>query len=88
MNLLEGFDALPTDTLKEKYLVDFERIMNTGILVTPVGRANWRLTTGKDKDNWQCIKDQTLPNTHVCKFLDEAFDTIATHCIVSHDRRN
>jgi hypothetical protein len=87
MVLLEGFDVLPTDTLKKMYLIDFEHIVNTGVLGTPARRANWRLATGKDKDNPQCIKDQTLPNTHVCKFLD-AFKAIAAHCIVSEDRQN
>jgi hypothetical protein len=87
MILLEGFDALPTDTLKKKFLTDFEEIVNTGVLGTPARRANWRLATGKDKDNRDCIKDQTLPNTHVRKFL-EAFDAIATHCILDIDRRS
>jgi hypothetical protein len=87
MILLEGSDALPTDTLKKEYLKEFEHLINTSILGTPARRANWRIATGKDGNNRQCIMDQTLPNTHVCKFLD-AFDTIAAHCIVDEPRRD
>jgi hypothetical protein len=84
MILLEGFDAQPTDTLKKIYLNNFKEIVNTSVLSTPARRVSWRLATSKDKDNCECIKDQTLPNTQVRKFL-EAFDVIATHCIVNLD---
>jgi hypothetical protein len=42
--------------------------------------------SGKDKDNWQCIKDQTLPNTHVWKFLSK-IELISALCIVDPVRR-
>jgi hypothetical protein len=86
MILLEGFDDLPTDSLKKTFMKDFEEIINTQVLGTHARRANWRLATGKDKDNRECIVDQTLPNTHVRKFLAH-FDAIADHCIVDLERR-
>jgi hypothetical protein len=82
MVLLEGYDALPTDTAKNQYIKDFEILVNTRILGSVTRPANWRLATGKDKDNRQCIKDQTLPNTHVRKFMT-AFDIIGQFCITS-----
>jgi hypothetical protein len=86
MILLEGYKALPTDTLKNKFLKEFETLVNSPELGTPVRCANWRLAVGKDSDNWQCIKDQTLPNIHVRKFL-EKFDLIAALCIGNAARR-
>jgi hypothetical protein len=47
----------------------------------------WRLAVGKDSDNRYCIKDQTLPNTHIRKFLIDKFDLIATLCIGNAARR-
>jgi hypothetical protein len=69
MMLLEGYGAEPTDILKNQFLINFEELVNTNILGTANRCANWRLAVGKDKDNRQCIKYQTLPNTHVRKFL-------------------
>jgi hypothetical protein len=86
MVLLEGYDALPTDSAKNKFLKEFETLVNTRVLGTLTRPANWRIATGKDKDNRQCIKDQTLPNTHVQKFM-LAFDIIATFCISSDEVR-
>jgi hypothetical protein len=80
MLLFEGYDVLPTDTMKNKFLKDFEEVVNTSVLGSANCRANWRLAVGKDKDNRQCIKDQTLPNTHVRKFLAK-FDLLAALCI-------
>jgi hypothetical protein len=77
MALLEGYDGLSTDTAKNQYIKDFEILVNTR-------PANWCLATGKDKDNRQCIKDQTLPNTHVRKFMT-AFDVIGIFCITSNE---
>jgi hypothetical protein len=86
MVLLEGYDALPNDTMKTKFLKDFENLVNSLVLGTPIRRANWRLALGKDKDNRTCIKDQTLPNTHVRKFL-AAFELIVDLCIANEARR-
>jgi hypothetical protein len=61
MALLEGYDALPTDTLKKRYIKDFEILVNTRVLGSPTQPANWQLSTGKDKDNRDCIMNQTLP---------------------------
>jgi hypothetical protein len=80
MILLEEYDALPTDTLKNKFLKNFKTLVNSRILGTPVCCANWRLAVGKDSHNWQCIKDQTLPSTHIRKYLDK-FELIAALCI-------
>jgi hypothetical protein len=49
MILLEGYDTLPSDTLKNKFLKDFEHLVNTRVLGTPVRHANWRLLVGKIK---------------------------------------
>jgi hypothetical protein len=62
MVLLQGYDALPTDTAKNKYIKDISRIyqgfVNTRVLGSHMQPANWRLATGKDnKDNRQCMKD-------------------------------
>jgi hypothetical protein len=79
---------LPTDAAKNKYLKEFETLVNTRVLGTLTRPANWRLATGKDKDNRQCIKDQTLPNTHVRKCMHK-FEILATFCIASdEDRRS
>jgi hypothetical protein len=84
MILLEGYDALPTDTLNNKFLKDFENLVNSRVLGTPIHCANWRLAVGKDKDNWQCIiKDQNLPNTHIWKFLHK-FNLISNLCILGN----
>jgi hypothetical protein len=44
--------------------------------------ANWRLATATDKDSRQVIKDQTIPNSHVQKFL-EAHKLITKLCLPS-----
>jgi hypothetical protein len=60
---------------------DFKILVNTCVLGSLMHPANWWLAAaGKDKDNRQCIQDQTLPNTHVRKFM-LAIDIIATFCI-------
>jgi hypothetical protein len=76
------YNALPTDSAKNKFLKEFESVVDTHVLGTLTRPANWRLATGKDKDNMQCIKDQTLPNTHGRKLM-LAFDIVATKCISS-----
>jgi hypothetical protein len=86
MVLLEAYDSLPTDALKNQFLKDFEELVNTNVLGTANRRANWRMAVAKDKDNRQCIADQTLPNTHVRKFLSK-FYLIAGLCISDPVRR-
>jgi hypothetical protein len=82
MLLLEAYDALPTATLKNQFLKDFEEVVNTSVLGSANCRVNWRLAVG----NRQCIKDQTLPNTHVRKFLAN-FNLLAVLCISNLTRR-
>lgn len=86
MLLLEGYDAAGTMAAKKKFLKGFENIVNTQILGTVNRRANWRICLGKDKDNRQNIKDQTLPNTHCRKFIQN-FPLLTIHCIVDDERR-
>jgi hypothetical protein len=81
MLLLEGYDKKATDGEKNKFLKDFEEIVNSQVLGTPTRKANWRIATTKDKDNHKCIKDQTSPNTHVRKFINN-FPTLTTFCLV------
>jgi hypothetical protein len=47
MVLLEGYDALPTDTAKNRYIKDFEILENTHVLGSVTWPANWWLSTGK-----------------------------------------
>jgi hypothetical protein len=85
--LLEGYDTLPADTLKNKYLKDVENVLvNSSVLDTPICCTNWRLVVRKDSGIRQCIKYQTLANTQIQKFLDK-FDLIATLCIGNAARR-
>jgi hypothetical protein len=77
--LLEGYDKLKTEGEKTKFLKDFGNIVNTQGLGTPVQNANWQISTTKDKDNRRCIKDQTLPNTHVRKFINN-FPVLTSYC--------
>jgi hypothetical protein len=51
MVLLEGYDALPTYTAKNKYINDFEILVNACMLGSLTQPANWQLSTSEDKDN-------------------------------------
>jgi hypothetical protein len=86
MLLLEGFDAAGTNAAKKQFLKTFENIVNTQVLGTVKRRANWRICLGKDQDNRQNIKDQTLPNTHCRKFINN-FPLLTAHCIANKARR-
>jgi hypothetical protein len=81
MLLLEGYDKKATDGEKNKFLKEFEEIVNSQVLGTPTRKANWWIATTKEKDNRKCIKDQTLPNTHVRKFINN-FPTLTAFCLV------
>jgi hypothetical protein len=39
------------------------------------------MNIGKDKDNQPVIGDQSMPNTHVRKFLDH-FEELAELCVI------
>jgi hypothetical protein len=43
------------------------------------------LNTGKNKDNQKVIADQSMPNTHVRKFMDH-FEELAELCILDEER--
>jgi hypothetical protein len=83
MLLLEGFDLFKTDSDQKKFIRDVEVIVNTTVLGTPTRRANWRLATAKDKDSRLAIKYQTMPNTHVRKFLRQ-FHKLTAFCLPNH----
>jgi hypothetical protein len=51
MLLLEGFDAFKTDADQMWFIRDFEVLVNTGVLGTPIHQANWRLATAANKNN-------------------------------------
>jgi hypothetical protein len=72
MVLLEGYDALSTDTLKKQYIKELKILVNT-----------WVLGSLTHPANWEFIVDQTFPNGHVCKFMLE-FQIIAPFCM-AHD---
>jgi hypothetical protein len=83
---LEGFDSKTTGTEQAKFLKDLENLVNTQILGTPGRKANWRVATTQNKDSRQTIKDQTLPNTHCRKFLQN-FALLSELCIPDDDAR-
>jgi hypothetical protein len=80
MLLLEGFNLFKTGSDQKKFIQDVEVIVNTTVLGMPTCHANWRLATAKDKNSCQAIKDQTMPNTHVRKFLRE-FHKLTAFCL-------
>jgi hypothetical protein len=80
MLFLEGYDKLPTNKEKQQLLKNIEKLVNTKVLGTVRRPANWRLATATDKDSRQVIKDQTIPNSHVRKFL-KAFKHITKLCL-------
>jgi hypothetical protein len=69
MLFLEGYDKLATNKEKKELLSNIEKLVNTRVLGSIRRPANWRLATATDKDSRQVIKDQTIPNSHVRKFL-------------------
>jgi hypothetical protein len=83
MVFLEGFDSFTTDADRAKFIRAVELLVNTSILGTPTRPANWRLATARDKDSRQAIKDQTMPNTHCRKFLQN-FSKLTAFCL-PHD---
>jgi hypothetical protein len=90
MLFLEGYDKLPTNKEKKELLINIEKLVNTKVLGTLRRPANWRLATTTDKDSRQVIKDQTIPNSHVRKFL-KAHKLITKLClplVTDEPRRN
>jgi hypothetical protein len=84
--LLEGYNRENiTKSEQDKLILDFEGVVNSRVLGTPRRRSHWRLNTGKDKDNQKVIADQSMPNTHVRKFMDH-FEELAELCILDEER--
>jgi hypothetical protein len=84
--LLEGYNqANITRSEQGKLIVDFEAIVNSCVLGTERCKVHWRLSTGKDKDNKKVISNQSMPNTHVRKFLDH-FEEIAELCVINKEQ--
>jgi hypothetical protein len=82
MLLLEGYNRENiTKIEQEQLIVDFESLVNSYVLGTPRRKAHWRMNTGKDKDNKTIIGDQSMPNTHVRRFMDH-FEQLAELCLI------
>ncbi len=76
--LLEGYNRENITTAEQaKLILDFELLVNSSVL-------DWRLNTGQDQDNRVVIGDQSMPNTHVRRFLDH-FEDLAELCLVDED---
>jgi hypothetical protein len=85
--LLEGYNRENiTATEQEKLIVDFKDIVNSSVLGTPRRKAHWHLINGKDKDGRKVIGDQSMPNTHVRRFLDH-FEELADLCLSNDQKR-
>jgi hypothetical protein len=84
--LLEGYNRQDiTAAEQERLIVDFEELINSSVLGTQRRKAHWRLNTGKDRDNRKVIGDQSMPNTHVRRFLDH-FEDLAELCLIDEER--
>ncbi len=55
------------------------------MLGTPSRKSNWRVNTGVDRDNQKVISDQSMPNTHVRKFLDH-FEELSVLCVIDEEQ--
>jgi hypothetical protein len=87
MILLEGWDERDQDnSAREKMLVEVVRVVNTQILGKPKRPANWRIITTKDSDNRTTLGDQSMPNRHVRKFIEQ-IELITEVVIVDEERR-
>jgi hypothetical protein len=83
---LEGYNRENITTVEQATLIsNFESIVNSSVLGTPRRKAHWRMNTGRDKDNRVVIGNQSMPNTHVRRFLDH-FEELAELCLIDEDR--
>jgi hypothetical protein len=83
---LEGYNRENiTNREQDQLIVDFESIVNSRVLGTERRKAHWRLSTGTNNDNRRVIADQSMPNTHVRKFLDH-FEELAKLCVIDEER--
>jgi hypothetical protein len=87
MILLEGWDERDQDNYaREKMLFDVVKVVNTKILGKPKRPANWRIITAKDSENRTTLGDQSMPNRHVRKFIEQ-IDLITDVVILDEERR-
>ncbi len=84
--LLEGYNRENiTKSQQEQLRLDVEEVVNTRVLGTPSRKSSWRVNTAVDKDNRKVISDQSMPNTHVRKFLNH-FEELSELCIIDEER--
>jgi hypothetical protein len=84
--LLEGYNRENiTKSQQEQLILDVEAVVNTRVLGTPSRKSSWRVNTAVDKDNRKVISDQSMPNTHVRKFLNH-FEELSELCIIDEER--
>jgi hypothetical protein len=87
MLLLEGWDERDQDnSARDKMLIDVVKVVNTRILGKPKRPANWRIITAKDSENRTTLGDQSMPNRHVRKFIEQ-IDLITEVVILDEERR-
>jgi hypothetical protein len=87
MILLEGWDERDQDNYaRDKMLVDVVKVVNTRILGKPKRPANWRIITTMDSENRTMLGDQSMPNRHVRKFIEQ-IDVITEVVILDEERR-
>jgi hypothetical protein len=65
---------------------DVVKVVNTKILGKPTRPANWRIITMKDSENQTTLGDQSMPNRHVRKFIEQ-IDLITDVVILDKERR-
>lgn len=84
--LLEGYNRENiTKAQQDQLILDVEAVVNHRVLGTVHRKSNWRVTTGVDADNRTVIGDQSMPNTHVRKFMDH-FEELSQLCIIDEER--
>jgi hypothetical protein len=84
--LLEGYNRENiTKAQQDQLILDVEAVVNHRVLGTVHRKSNWRVTTGVDADNRTVIGDQSMPNTHVQKFMDH-FEELSQLCIIDEER--
>ena len=87
MLLLEGWDERDQNTSARECMVkDAVKVVNTKILGKEKRPANWRIITAKDSENKTTLGDQSMPNRHVRKFI-ENINLIADVVIIDENRR-
>ena len=55
-------------------------MVNTRILGNTWRKTNWQIRLDTDKTSQQCVSEQSMPNNHCRKFLDD-IELITEYCI-------